>query len=64
MEGYIIVLPTTSKGLTKGQKKKLEKAYAVCTASQEKYGFSEKKKEKCVLAVARRMGVYKRKNKK
>lgn len=53
----------TSKGLSKDKKKKLEKAFAICTASQKKYGYSEAKKEECVKAVATRMGVYKRKKK-
>lgn len=39
--------------------KKLERVYKICNTSQAKYGYSDKKKEKCVLALKRKFGVKK-----
>ena len=49
----------SSKGLSPANKRKLNKVYAICNASQKKYDLSEQKKEKCLLGIARRMNIHK-----
>jgi len=40
--------------------KKLEKVYKICSASQNKYGYSDLKKEKCVKKLKLKFGVKKK----
>jgi hypothetical protein len=40
--------------------KKLERVYKICSAAQNKYGYSDQKKEKCVRALKRKFGVKKK----
>lgn len=40
--------------------KKLEKVYKICNGAQNKYGYSDAKKEKCVLALKKKFGVKKK----
>ena len=40
--------------------KKLEKIYKICSAAQNKYGYSDKVKERCVKKLKLKFGVKKR----
>lgn len=40
--------------------KKLERVYRICSASQAKYGYSDKVKERCVKKLKLKFGVKKR----
>lgn len=48
----------SSKGLNPENKKKLNKVYAICKSSQEKYGYSNQKYEKCLLGLAKKMDIH------
>ena len=48
----------SSKGLSPQNKRKLQKIYAICNSSQKKYGLSDKKKENCLLGIAKRMNIH------
>ena len=39
--------------------KKLERAYKICQASQNKYGYSDAKKERCVKKLKIKFGIKK-----
>lgn len=48
----------TSKNLSPKKKKLLEKVYAICTNSQKKYGYTDQKREKCILGLSRRFNIH------
>lgn len=51
-------MPST-KNMSKKDKSKMSRVYAICTAEKKKYKLSEKKFESCIMALKKKFAVGK-----